>query len=112
MPHLLYIESSPRKTRSASIEVSQAFLTAWQASHPGSTVDVLDVWNTPLPEFDGAALDAKYAGLAGEPLSPAQAMVAESPLPAAIGLEGRWSPPCAERSGARLPLGLLSFEFL
>ena len=75
MPHLLYIESSPRKTRSASIEVSQAFLKAWQASHPGGTVDVLDVWNTPLPEFDGAALDAKYAGLAGQPLSPEQAAV-------------------------------------
>lgn len=72
MPHLLYVESSPRKARSASIEVSNAFLKAWQASHPGSTVDVLDVWNTPLPEFDGEALAGKYAGLAGEALTPAQ----------------------------------------
>ena len=72
MPHLLYVESSPRKARSASIEVSKAFLKAWQASHPDGTVDVLDVWSTPLPEFDGAALAAKYAGLAGETLTPEQ----------------------------------------
>lgn len=73
MPHVLYIESSPRKTRAASIEVAQAFLKAWQASHPDGTVDVLDVWTTPLPEFDGAVLAAKYAGLAGEALDAPQA---------------------------------------
>jgi FMN-dependent NADH-azoreductase len=69
MPHLLYIESSPRKTRSASIEVAQAFLKTWQAANPGSTVDTLDVWATDLPEFDGSLLEAKYAGIAGLPLS-------------------------------------------
>lgn len=72
MPHLLYVESSPRKERSASIEVARAFLDAWSARHPDATVDTLDVWNTPLPEFDGEALAGKYAGLAGEALSPAQ----------------------------------------
>jgi FMN-dependent NADH-azoreductase len=65
MPHLLYIESSPRKQRSASIEVAKAFIDAWQAQHAIATVDTLDVWSTPLPEFDGAALDAKYAGIQG-----------------------------------------------
>jgi len=72
MPHLLYVEASPRKERSASIEVAHAFLEAWRARHPDGTVDTLDVWNTDLPEFDGEALAAKYAGLAGEALNPAQ----------------------------------------
>lgn len=43
MPHLLHIESSPRKQRSASIEVARAFIDAWQAANPDGTVDVLDV---------------------------------------------------------------------
>ncbi|WP_439535474.1 FMN-dependent NADH-azoreductase [Methyloversatilis sp.] len=73
MPHLLYIESSPRKQRSASIEVARAFIDAWQTAHPDGTVDVLDVWSEPMPEFDGPVLDAKYAGIAGTPLSEEQA---------------------------------------
>lgn len=72
MPHLLYVEASPRKERSASIEVAHAFLAAWRARHPDGTVDTLDVWNTELPEFDGEALAGKYAALSGEALSPAQ----------------------------------------
>ncbi|KQO48982.1 MULTISPECIES: FMN-dependent NADH-azoreductase [unclassified Methylobacterium] len=72
MPHLLYVEASPRKERSASIEVARAFLDAWRATHPEGKVDMLDVWNTALPDFDGEALAGKYAALAGETLSPAQ----------------------------------------
>jgi len=72
MPHLLYVETSPRKQRSASIEVAHAFLDAWRARHPDGTVDTLDVWDTELPEFDGEAMQAKYAGLAGEALTPGQ----------------------------------------
>lgn len=72
MPNLLYIEASPRKQRSASIEVAQAFLGAWRETHAEGAVDTLDVWSMPLPEFDGAALDAKYAGLAGTPLTAVQ----------------------------------------
>jgi FMN-dependent NADH-azoreductase len=72
MPHLLYIESSPRKQRSASIEVATAFIEAWKARHTIATVDTLNVWNTPLPEFDGAALDAKYAGIMGVERTPEQ----------------------------------------
>jgi FMN-dependent NADH-azoreductase len=72
MAHLLYIESSPRKQRSASIEVAHAFIDAWQAQHAIATVDTLDVWNTPLPEFDGATLEAKYAGIQGIERTPEQ----------------------------------------
>ncbi|CAN7424396.1 NAD(P)H-dependent oxidoreductase [Trinickia sp. LjRoot230] len=72
MARLLHIESSPRKTRSASLEVAQAFVETYRQAHPNASIDTLDLWQTPLPEFDGAALDAKYAGLSGAPLTEAQ----------------------------------------
>ena len=78
MPHLLHIQSSPRHQRSASIEVAQAFIGAWTSRHPQATIDTLDVWTTPLPEFDGEALGAKYAALEGSPRSPAQLKAWES----------------------------------
>ena len=73
MGTLLYVEASPRKERSASIDVAQAFLESYGQAHPGVTIDTLDIWSTPMPEFNGAALEAKYAGIAGEPLSAEQA---------------------------------------
>ena len=72
MAHVLYIEASPRKLRSASIEVAQAVLAAWRKADPKLTVDTLDVWSTKLPEFDGPVMEAKYAGLAGTPLTKEQ----------------------------------------
>lgn len=65
MPQLLHIHGSPRRQRSASIEVANAFVDGWRARHPQATIDTLDVWTTPLPEFDGDALGAKYAALEG-----------------------------------------------
>lgn len=72
MARLLYVEASPRKQRSASIEVAQSFLKAYRSWHPEDQIETLDLWATPLPEFDGAALMAKYAGIEGTPLTPAQ----------------------------------------
>ncbi len=69
---VLYIEASPRKERSASIEVAKAFLDALKTENPNTQVDALDLWNHPLPEFDGPALQAKYAGLEGVARTPAQ----------------------------------------
>ncbi len=65
MPRLLYIESSPRKARSASSEVAAAFIAAYRDANSGAFVDVLDLWAKPLPEFDQAALDARYAVMGG-----------------------------------------------
>ena len=73
MSTLLYVESSPRKQRSASIDVAHAFLDTYRAAHPSDTIDILDVWSTPLPEFSGAVVEAKYAGIAGTELSAEQA---------------------------------------
>lgn len=73
MPHLFYLEASPRKQRSASIEVATAFLDAWRAKHPGGTIDKLDLWAETLPEFNGHMLDAKYAVLSASNPTPEQA---------------------------------------
>lgn len=72
MARLLYIESSPRKSRSASIEVAHAFLDGYRAAHPGDKIDVLDIWNENIPALDQNAFEAKYAGLAGQQRSEAQ----------------------------------------
>lgn len=62
---LLHIIASPRGERSASTEVAHAFIDAVKSKHANTTCDALDVWHTALPEFDGPALDAKYAALEG-----------------------------------------------
>ena len=74
-PRLLHVEASPRGGRSASRQVAHAFLDAWKKRHPGGAIDVLNVWTTELPAFDGEALDAKYAGLEGREHSTGQARV-------------------------------------
>ena len=66
MSKLLYIEASPRKSRSKSIEVSQAFLSALQEAQPSVEIDKLDLWATELPAFDGDTVEAKYALLSGQ----------------------------------------------
>lgn len=72
MSRLLYIESSPRKQRSASITVARQFLDAYREKNPHATVETLDLWEAKLPPFDGAALEAKFAILSGEPVTPSQ----------------------------------------
>jgi FMN-dependent NADH-azoreductase len=75
MPRLLYVEASPRKDRSASIEVSRAFLESYRVTHPDDEVETLDIWASDLPSFNGEALAAKYAGLSGLPLTTEQKTV-------------------------------------
>jgi FMN-dependent NADH-azoreductase len=73
MSKLLYIEASPRKSRSKSIEVAQFFLSKLQNAQPSVEIDKLDLWTTELPDFDGDTVDAKYAILHGQPHTPDQA---------------------------------------
>ena len=73
MSKLLYIEASPRKSRSKSIDVAHVFLSTLQNSHPSVEVDKLDLWSTELPSFNGDTVDAKYAILHGQPHTPEQA---------------------------------------
>ena len=72
MARLLYVEGSPRKERSVSIQAAKAFLDAYKATHPNDTIDVLDVWREDIPVIDDNAFGAKYAGLAGQERTPAQ----------------------------------------
>ena len=65
MAHLLYVETSPRKERSASIEVARTFIDEYEQTHPEDLVETLDLWTTPLPEFDGHVIDSKYVILHG-----------------------------------------------
>lgn len=66
MAKLLYIEASPRKQRSHSIAVAQAFLQAYRPAHPEDTVEHLNLWQVQLPDLDDEALGAKYAILEGQ----------------------------------------------
>src|ERR1035441_10198225 len=72
MAKLLHIEAPPRGKRSASITVAQHFIDSYLATHPGDTVETLDLWQAGLPEFDGATIDAKYAVLHGQKHTPEQ----------------------------------------
>jgi FMN-dependent NADH-azoreductase len=73
MAKLLYIEASPRKSRSMSIEVAHTFLSTFQSTHSSVEIDKLDLWATELPRFDGPTIDAKYAILHGLTHSPEEA---------------------------------------
>ena len=66
MARLLYVEASPRKARSHSIAVANAFIDAYREAYPDDQVGTLDLWATELPPFDGETLDAKYAVLHGQ----------------------------------------------
>jgi FMN-dependent NADH-azoreductase len=72
MARLLYIESSPRKNRSASINIARTFIDEYKAQNPGDSVDTLDLWKTELPSFDGDTINAKYSILHGEDHSESQ----------------------------------------
>ncbi len=77
MSKLLYIEASPRKDRSASIEVAQSFVSAFQDADANNLVETLDLWNVVLPEFHGARINAKYRVLHGENPSTEEAIAWE-----------------------------------
>src|SRR5260221_9125459 len=70
--HVLNIVSSPRKDQSASRALVDAFLREYMAEAVDIVVDTLDVWQEWLPEFDADTINAKYKGVAGEPMTPAE----------------------------------------
>ncbi len=72
MARLLYIESSPRKDRSTSINIARIFIDEYKKSNPGDSVDTIDLWVTDLPSFDGETINAKYVIMHGEKHSGAQ----------------------------------------
>ncbi len=67
MSHLLYIKASPRSDRSYAISVADAFIEAYERSHPDDQVTSLDVFYDDLPAFDFEAVSAKYKIMQGKP---------------------------------------------
>lgn len=59
MTKLLHIVASPRSESSQSNAVADAYVAARKASDPSLEVEVLDLWNCDLPEFDGDKAAAK-----------------------------------------------------
>jgi FMN-dependent NADH-azoreductase len=72
MSRLLHIQASPRGDRSASTTVARQFIDAYRQVRPGDVIETLDLWETALPQFSGAAIDAKYAILHGQVHTPEQ----------------------------------------
>jgi Flavodoxin-like fold len=61
--YLLNIQSSPRRSRSASIAVADVFVETYRQVCPEVALDTLNVWEENLPEFDQEAIGAKYKGI-------------------------------------------------
>ncbi len=72
MATVLYIESSPLKQRSHTIEVAHEFLDAYRQVRPGDTIETIDLWAQALPPFDGATIEAKFAVLRRDDFTPLQ----------------------------------------
>jgi FMN-dependent NADH-azoreductase len=59
--NILNIVTSPRKEKSASTAIVNAFLSEYRAHVGNVTVDTLDIWQEHLPEFDAEAISAQAA---------------------------------------------------
>src|SRR4030088_243458 len=70
--HILNIVTSPRKEKSASTAIVNAFLSEYREHVRDVTVDRLDIWQERLPEFDAEAINAKYKGVSGESMTPVE----------------------------------------
>jgi FMN-dependent NADH-azoreductase len=70
--HVLNIVTSPRKDQSASRALVDAFLREYMTQAGHIIVDTLDVWEEWFPEFDAETINAKYKGVSGEPMTPAE----------------------------------------
>ena len=69
MTRILHVIASPRGLQSASTAVATTYIDALRAADPSIEVDILNVWEEDLPEFGIEAINAKYAGISGTPLS-------------------------------------------
>jgi hypothetical protein len=67
MTTLLHVNSSPRGDHSDSLKIARLFLEEYRAHYPDTTVDTLNLFDSPLPPFGRPAADAKVAHLSGRP---------------------------------------------
>jgi len=66
MSKILYIKASPMGERSSSIAAADAFVAAYTEANPDDSVQTLDLFAAPLPEFNFAAASAKYKIMHGK----------------------------------------------
>jgi FMN-dependent NADH-azoreductase len=66
MTKLLYIKASPRGTASKSAALADVYLEALRQKLPDLTVDILDLAQERIPEFDGDKVAAKMAVITGQ----------------------------------------------
>lgn len=66
MTKLLYIKSSPREDFSSSNKIAQAYIDAKLAIEPDLELDVIDLWQEELPQFDGDKNAAKFNVMLGQ----------------------------------------------
>lgn len=59
MKKILHIVASPRGDASQSSKLAAAYLAEQKAQNPDLEIDVLDLWQANLPEFDGDKAAAK-----------------------------------------------------
>ena len=71
MPKLFHLKCSPRKD-AASSAGADAFVKRFREARPSWDVDVMDIWRERLPEFEGPALEAKYAIMNGRAFDSAE----------------------------------------
>ena len=70
--HVLNMVASPRKEKSVSAAIVDAFLSEYKERAGNLLVDTLDIWQERLPEFDFEAINAKYKGVSGESMTPVE----------------------------------------
>jgi len=70
MSKLLYLQASPQGERSYSNRLGDALVQAYRQSHPRDEIVTLNVFQRPLPPFDGPAVAAKYVILHGQKHTP------------------------------------------
>lgn len=72
MPKLLYLEASPRKERSHSIDIANEFMESYREHHPTDEIEVVNIWELDLPAVNGETLNARYAIVHGQQTTPEQ----------------------------------------
>src|SRR5260221_12280144 len=70
VPKLFHLRCSPRAASESSAGAA-AFVARFREARPSWDIDVMDIWRERLPEFDGDAMEAKYARLGGPAFSDA-----------------------------------------
>ena len=66
MKKIIYLEASPRKSRSHSKRVAEAYLDKVKENDSNVEIKKIDIWDYNLPEFNGPMMDAKYAVIGGQ----------------------------------------------